>query len=206
VSTQHYHWVSISHTHADMKKKPRLYEKIQKLTSKSRACELDENQKMMHQKLVNLMKIRRFWSKHAKSIRLSVDFAYIYWHERKFFVSMTNFKRLHLDRELVDLTKIRKWIRGSWTWWKSSLKSTLWNHLINVTRTHMNEMLNNDDRERYICIIIKFQANKWAFRRMGDDWMMKIADFSWLNHFNLLSLFHLLPPTRIDRSDQSAPT
>ncbi len=127
------------------KKISRQYEKFQKRSSKSRTWKLDENQK--------IIKIKRFEQNIKNRPRFDLDFAYTRWHTRKFFVSMKNFKNDHLNRERENLMKIRRWwIENSWTWWKWNLKSMLRNHLINVIRTHINEMLNNDDREKYICI------------------------------------------------------
>jgi hypothetical protein len=47
-------------------------------------------------------------------------------------------------------------------------------------------------------IIIKFQANKWAFRGGGDGWMIKNSWFWWLNPFTCFqpfTCFHRLGPT-----------
>jgi hypothetical protein len=152
--THDHHWMPISHTHADMEKKTSV-------------CMRNFKKLHLDRGLVDLVKIRRWWVEESwtwwksddfdqnmeNRPRFGPDFACICWHERKFFVSMKNSKKLHLNRRLVDLMKIRRWwIEESRTWWKSGLKSMLRNHLINVTRTHINEMLNNDDRRGYICI------------------------------------------------------
>ncbi len=58
-----------------MKKSLRLYEKFQKAASESRACELDENQKMMNRKIENLVKMKS--EKHAsKSFDQRYSYAY----------------------------------------------------------------------------------------------------------------------------------
>jgi hypothetical protein len=44
---------------------------------------------------------------------------------------------------------------------------------------------------------MSFQANKWCFWEVDDDWMNENSWFWWLNHFNLLphfTCFHRLGP------------
>jgi hypothetical protein len=46
-------------------------------------------------------------------------------------------------------------------------------------------------------LLLNFQANKWWFWVVDDDWMNENSWFWWLNHFNLLShftCFHRLGP------------
>jgi hypothetical protein len=134
-----HHWMSISHTRWHKKNLSFVWEI-------SKSCIWIES-------LWTWWKSDDFDQNMKNQSRFDFDFAYICWHERKFFVSMINFKKVHLNREIVNLMKIRKWwIEKSRTWWKWSLQSMLRNHLINVTRTHMNETLNIDDQGRYICI------------------------------------------------------
>jgi hypothetical protein len=59
--------------------------------------ELDENQKMMNERLDQ----NQSYDHH-----LSVNFASICWHARKFFTCMTNFKNGHLKKRVMNLIKM----------------------------------------------------------------------------------------------------
>jgi division protein CdvB (Snf7/Vps24/ESCRT-III family) len=135
------------------KKILRQYEKFQKVASESRACELGENQKMMNREIVNLMTIKKFWSKHEKSITFWFRFRMHLLTWKKILRQYKKFQEVASELRTCELDENQKMMnRKIENLMKWSLKSMLRNHLINVTRTYINEMLNNDDWERYICI------------------------------------------------------